>query len=564
MTTALETLLGDPWDTGNPLGYEAVVAADEAARLPSGGERLLDSYGLGAEFVPASLGGRLRDIDTMARGLRPLFRRDGALGLGYGVTSFMAAVNVWTSGDPQQQRWLADTLLKGGKAAVCFHELAHGNDFGQQEFTARPDTGSLVLDGRKEVINNIGRAQALVLFARTSPGAGSRSHSLLLVDPSALRPASMRPMPRFATVGVRGCELGGVEFTGCRVPGTSVIGPAGSGMETALRAFQITRAALPSMALGTLDTQLRVTVRFAQERRLYGGSVAGLPHARSILAHAFADLLTTDCLTTAACRALHLLPGAAGLYAAAAKYLGPRILLDAADALSVVLGARHYLREGQYAIFQKHLRDLPVLSLGHAGPLACLASVVPQLPGLARQSWTTEGSPPPDSLFAAGDPLPPLRYDRLALSARGQDPLGAAWPALGRAVVRESGEGDGHLGALVGLLTDRFTELTRRCAELPRKERTVTAGPQGFGAAERYAVLLAAAACAGTWLHARRRSDAFLGGTAWLTAALHRQAARLGAAPGHLPITVEDELLRELFERHDRRAGFDLDCLPLA
>ncbi|GAA3824585.1 acyl-CoA dehydrogenase [Streptomyces coacervatus] len=564
MTMALQQLLGDPWDPDNPLGHEAVVAADEAGQLPPGGEELLDSYGLGAEFVPAALGGRLTDVDAMARGLRPLFGRDGALGLGYGVTTIMAAVNVWTSGDPEQQRRLADTVLAGGRAAVCFHELAHGNDFGQQEFAARPENGSLVLNGRKEVINNVGRARALVLFARTDPGAGSRSHSLLLVDPAAVAPASMRPMPRFGTVGVRGCELGGVEFTDCRIPESSLIGPPGSGMETALRAFQITRAALPSMALGTLDTQLRVTVRFARERRLYGATVAELPHARSLLATAFTGLLTADCLTTAACRALHLLPGEAGPYAAAAKYLGPRILLDASDGLSVVLGARHYLREGPYAIFQKHLRDLPVLSLGHAGPLACLASVVPQLPALARQSWANDGPPPPDALFAAGGPLPPLRYDRLALSARGRDPLGAAWPALGRAVLRESGESGGHLGTLVRLLTARFRELAHECAELPRPERTVTAGPQGFGAAAQYAALLAAAACAGTWLDRRRHSDPFLGGTAWLTAALHRLAERLGSAPGQLPTAVEDELLAELFNRHDRHAGFDLDRLPLA
>ncbi|MFI0241441.1 acyl-CoA dehydrogenase [Streptomyces sp. NPDC016845] len=565
MSTApdLEELLGDPWDGDNPLGFEAIVAADEDGRLPHGGERLLDRYGLGEEFVPAELGGRLHDIPRLARSLRSVFRRDGALGLGHGVTSFMAAVNVWTSGSPEQRRRLAGVLGRGGKAAVCFHELAHGNDLSRQEFRADPGTGGFLLNGRKEVVNNADRAEALVLFARTGQGPGSRSHSLLLLDRPHLPGARVRSLPRYPTVGVRGCRLSGLEFTDCPAPADSTVGASGTGLETALRSFQVTRAALPSMALGTLDTQLRVTLRFALHRKLYGTRVAELPHARGLLAGAFVDLLIADCLATTATRALHLLPEQCGPVAAATKYLVPQLLLGACADLSVVLGARHYLREGEFAIFQKHLRDLPVLSLGHAGSTTCLATLVPQLHQLARRSWLL-GEEAPPALFRPGEPVPAMRYDRLSIGTGGRDALGGGVLASLDAVIKESGGPAGPLTALALVLREEFHDLATRCAALRPRERTVVSGPRSFQLAERYALLLAASSCAQVWLHSPDTALPFLRDPAWLTAALHRIAVRLGHAPRPLSQETDDLVFAELLVRHEANTSFDLDDRPYA
>src|SRR6202042_640085 len=65
--------------------------------------------------------------------------------------------------------------------------------------------------------------------------------------------------------------------------------------------------------------------------------------------------------------ALHVVPEQAGVLAAATKYLVPRILGEALYELSIILGARFYVREGEHAIFQNLTRDAPVLALGHAG-----------------------------------------------------------------------------------------------------------------------------------------------------------------------------------------------------
>ncbi|RMI42407.1 acyl-CoA dehydrogenase family protein, partial [Actinomadura harenae] len=411
----LEALLGPAGDAGNPLGFEAVLAADERGEPPAGA-RALDAFGMAAEFVPAELGGRFDAADRMARALRPLARRDPALLLGQGLVGLIAAAPVWTGGDRDQRERVARLLLDGGLLAIGFTELDHGADLARTELRARLADGRYLLHGGKQMINGIDRADAALLLARTGDGNPGRDHSLLLTDLRGGPGPTTRFLPRFPLSAVRGCRLGGVEFTGRPVPPENLVGGEGRALELVARAFQLTRATIPGMMIGSLDTLLRTTLDFATRRRLYGHPVAGLPHASGELAGAFADLLACDAMATVAARSLHLLPGEASVSSALTKYLVPELARDAADRLGVVLGARSYLREGPHAVFQKHLRDLPVLAVGHAGGTVCLASVIPQLPALARRAGTG-GEAPPAALFQPGAPLSPLPFDRLAVGA---------------------------------------------------------------------------------------------------------------------------------------------------
>ncbi|MCW3817572.1 acyl-CoA dehydrogenase [Micromonospora sp. DR5-3] len=548
---ALERLLGDRGDASNPVGDAALLAADERAELPAAGEELLHRYGFNAEFVPVELGGRFTSAEHLMRTARAVFRRDSALGIGYGVTSLIAAVPVWISGRADQQRAFADLLLSGRRASACYTELPHGADFTRDELTARQNGGRLLLNGRKDLVNNVGRSDALLVFARTGQRAGSRSHSHVLVERTELPPDRVTFGPRYHSAGVRGCQLGGVEFRDCPVRPEAVLGTPGvaegTGLETVMRAFQVTRSVLPGMMTGVVDTQLRTVARFAFTRRLYGRPLADLPQSRAVLAGVFADLLAADCLATVAARGLHLLTSQTVTLAAAVKYFVPVLLQDAAYDLSVLLGARSYLREGEYAIFQKHLRDLPVVTLAHASSAVCLASIVPYLPVLARRAWQPDTASAPDALFQPGAPLPPLDLSGLSLTAGADDLAGT----LRAAAMLPRVADDPWLAGPVAALVAELDMLRDRAAALPPRERTVTAGRPGFGLARRYASVLAGAACVGVW-HAAPPGS-FLADPAWASLALRRLAARLGRdtvpAQRRATATVDERLCAELTDR---------------
>ncbi|CUW28142.1 MULTISPECIES: acyl-CoA dehydrogenase [Streptomyces] len=551
----LEELFGDAADPANPVGRAAVLRADDRADMLAAGEDLLTGFGLGSHFVPEDLGGRLARLDDLIRVMRAVYRRDPCLGLGHGAGSFMAAVNVWTAGSAAQRQRLARRLLTGGRAACAYHELDHGNDFTRAGLTALPGPdGRLRLDGRKEVVANLRRAETMVLFARTDPAHGSRSHSQLLLDTADLPATAVRHLDRFPTVGMRGVQLGGIEFTDCPVPDDSVVGRPGQGVETALRSFQLTRIALPGMTIGLLDTALRTAVRGARGRTLYGGPAADLPLSRSILTETFADLLLADTFTTVAARAAHTAPAQAGVYASAVKAFVPTVLIRAVQRLSELLGSQFYLRAGEQPLFQKLLRDVQPSAFGHASRISCQSALLPQLPLTARRGWRSATADPlPADTFRPGRPLPPLSFADLTVSAAGRDPL-----ARSLVLGTEAAAPDDPLAESGRAWCARLAALAADASALPPTLIGPDAPPYAFGLTARWTGVLAASACLNTWWS--RNGEA--ADPAVTLALLHRLGTHLDHHRDPLPPHLAEPLHTELLRRFDAGLTFDLDRRP--
>lgn len=552
----LEAALGDPFDPGNPHGHPALLRADLARQAPEATEELLTAAGLSAEFVPHGLGGRLTGLEELARVLRPVFRRDLALGYGFGITSLFAASAVWTGGDRRQQRELAGVLLGGGRAAIVHRELAHANAVLRDEVSARPrPDGGWLLSGRKDVVLNAHRADAFVLYGRTSEGYGSRSHSVFLLGPGQPGSGEVRRLGRVEMPGMRGAHFSGLQLADAALPGGALVGAVGDGVSLALRSFQLSHCLIPGTVLAGVEGVLRLAVRAATEDRADGQPVR---RWHSVLAGVFADLLACDAMAVTGMRAMSLLPEQSYLLGAAVKYTMPGLLREDLEELATVLGGRGFDGGPLYGSFQKLVRDLPVAGLGHAGTAVCQAVLVPQLPVLARTAWFRTAEPPAD-LFRPGAPLPPLDHRRLAHS--GADDLLTAVLVGAAGRLRARG-GRGPLENALASLADSFVaelhRLRERCAALGP---STAFEPQAVTLVDRYALVLAAAAVLGVW-EGRAGTGDFLEDPAWAVAALHRIACRLGAQVPELPAQVTSALLGEVLGRY--RTGRSLDLYGTA
>lgn len=557
----LERLLGDPYDPANPHGLRALFAADDRRTPPTATEALLAEAGLGAEFVPAEYGGRLTRADLLARTLRPVFRRDTALGFGYGITSLFAAGAVWAAGSARQRRDLADLLLRGGRATILHHELAHANAILRDEFTARTlPRGGRRLHGRKDVIINAARAEAQVVYARTDAARGPGSHSVFLLDPDQAPPGTMRHLPRVETSGMRGALFSGLRFDGRPLPEDALVGRVGEGVALALRTFQVNRSVICGVVTAAADTVLHSAARAATTGR--SGSIARRWH--TALTGVFADLLACDSMATVALRALGLMPDRAHVLAAAAKYVVPDLLRENLEELATVLGARgHAQGSPEYGALGKLVRDLPVAGLGHAGTAACQAVIVPQLRTLAEDAWFAEEEPPPE-LFRTGAELPPLDYRLLGIAGGGDFMAASLVGSAGRlASVRGVG---GHITALAELAEAFVTELRalrETCRLLPPYGVSALGDPAVCVLSDRYSLIAAAAAVLGMW-EGQDGSDPFLADPAWAVLALSRIGERLGVPVPALPDGCVSHVLDELIRRYRAGLSCDLDATPLA
>ncbi|MGD6755246.1 acyl-CoA dehydrogenase [Streptomyces sp. BH105] len=561
----LEELLGDPAEPDNPHGLRALLAADERGAAPEATERLLAEARLTAEFVPRELGGLLGRPDELAQVLRPLFRRDVALGFGFGLIALFGASAVWAAGNDEQQARTARELLAGtgGRVTHLHHELTHANAILRDEFTARRTKDAFRVDGRKDVIINAARAGLFVMYARTDAGAGPRSHSVLLLDRERLPSHAVRDLPRVPTPGMRGNHFSGLEFRSCPVPAHALVGEPGDGVSLALRTFMVNRCLIPAALVAGVDSALRLAVRAATAGR---SDKRPVRRHHTALAGVFADLLACDSMARTGLRALSLVPDSAHLAAAAVKLTTQDVLRENLDEIATVLGAHGYDHDSHYGAFGKLGRDLPVAGLGHAGRAACQAVLVPQLRSLARTSWFTAPEPPA-ALLDPSAVLPDLDYRALSLSG-GHDVLHAALlRTADRLIARRSTDPERvALARLAEAFVKESRTLRAECATLPASVQETLADPRACALVDRYVLVAGAAACLGAW-EAYADTDttgSFLARPAWPVLALSRILRRLGTPGPTVPDGVTGRVLDELLDRYAHHRSLDLHDTPLA
>lgn len=532
----LERALGDPLDPRARVSFRALLERDEREESPAAAFQALREWGFHAYLVPEERGGSLRSFDELLALVRVISRRDLVLTTGLGST-MLASIPVWIWGSGEQQRWLGQLLREAGAfGSFAVSERDAGSDFLATSTRATRTAHGFTLRGEKWLVGNATRCSFAVVLARTE-----RALSLLLVRPAELPPGTFRRLPRIRTLGLRGHDLGGMVFEGCRLPQGALIEPAGRGMEMTLTVLQFTRTMIGGMALGAADTALRLALGWARARTLYGKPIYAIPAIRALLLGAFLDILAGECVAMVAARALTLAPRRLSLWAAVTKYLVPTLCEHATRGAGAVLSARSYLREGvAEGAFQKVARDIAITGIFEGTQLVQLALIASQLRQLARTGRLFDpgedaGRVDLGQLCALAVPAPPWRprETKLRIGDPGGDELVERW------LVRSgAGRLDGHLGS--GPIARALQPL---CDALRDEALHLRAGLAGEGAAReadlslahRYCVVHAAACCLEVWRHSRELLVGEAAQGAWLVLCLARLRAMLAGAGATAP-----------------------------
>jgi alkylation response protein AidB-like acyl-CoA dehydrogenase len=545
----LEQILGCPFDPGNGMSLARGVAADDLEAEPTAAYEAAWSAGLHEHLVPVSEGGRLASFESMLAAVRVASRRELMVSVGLGST-MLATAPVWIWGDDAQRRRVAELVLGRAWGTAGISEEAAGSDLLATATRATPVDGGYLLNGKKWLVGNGSRSRFATVLAASEPSFG-----LFLIDFDALGGKGVERLPKVRTHGLRGHDLSGFTLSNVRLGSDAVIGSCGRGIEMVSGMLQFTRTLIGGSSLGATDTALRLALRHARGRKLYGGSALALAPVRSLLARGFADMLVAECTALAAARALDVARERMALWSAVSKYVVPQLCVDAVNACGEVLSARAYLREGiGDGAYQKILRDIAITPVFEGTQLVQLDTIRSQLTSAARR----RGGPAKLSLsrlFGFGEPVAPLapREQRPAIIYGGVDEV---VHFLDEAV--EALEGDAELAALGRTLLAVRDETREAFRTFPTHRI-----PEAYEAARRHCLVHAAACCLHTW---QRRRDA-LGGLAtdraWLSLALRRVVERLGfpVAPDR---EAEDRLVHRLTELDDDDRAFSLVPLRLA
>jgi alkylation response protein AidB-like acyl-CoA dehydrogenase len=424
----LEARLGDPHDPASATGFAQSLEADEREVFPEAGFAALCELDYLANLVPEAEGGRLGSFDMLLALGRSVARRDLSLAIATGQC-LLGALPVWIAGSAAQRRRLAELLRTGHSGGLALTEEEHGSDLAASEVRAERRGERYLLRGTKWCINNATRGAYLGVLARTAEQGGSRGFSILLVDKAELAGKGLAPYRKLRTHGIRGADISGMSFLDAELPATALVGKEGHGLDLTFKTMQVSRTLCCAFSLGAADTALRMALEFAEGRSLYGSTAYALPSVCEGLRRAFVALLVADLLADVSTRALSLMPEQMSVYSAAAKVLVPALCDEVIETAAVVLGARHYLREGRHAAFQKLRRDAAVVPLfdgSSAVNRSILAGQLARLSAARSEERALRGVEQGERARAAArlaEPAGAFAWDALKTSNRGRDDL---------------------------------------------------------------------------------------------------------------------------------------------
>jgi alkylation response protein AidB-like acyl-CoA dehydrogenase len=528
LTETLEALMGDPNNPDNPLSYAYSQKIDETDRFPEEAIRWIDSLGLADYLVPEDLGGKFRSLAEFAEVMRALARRDLTCSVGFSIRFWCFLV--WIGGNEEQKRWLADYLMvRRGAINLLYTEKAHGSDLVANDAVARRTADGYEVTAEKWPINSATVADLCFLLASTDPSAAAAGMSLFMIDKKDLDPGRYSHLPKTLTHGLRGGDISGVRFENCPVPAKNLLGKEDAGLELALKGFQVTRALCAGFSLGVADTVLRTTMNFAVHRKLYGEAVIDLPHAAQVLSDAFLDILISECVTNSGLRSFHVLPEQFNVWSPVVKYFVPTTIEAMTQDISVVHGARHYMREEhEWGVFQKMLRDGSIVSVFDGSTVVNLHALILQLRSLTRRPLAPgDQEARLEQVFGLDSPVPPINGPRLGLVSRyANDALAGVEYSLERLKTRQARSGvDAEDLARIQYLGEKLLELINLHNDKMANSDFEHGHHQSaamFRTAKKYCALHAAAACLQTWIWNPTGGSSFFRRGKWLVPALAR------------------------------------------
>jgi short/branched chain acyl-CoA dehydrogenase len=245
----------EAWDRDHVFPVETVQAMGE-----------LGLFGLP---FPEEYGGSNADFTTLCLAIEEIGRIDQSMGITLEAGVGLGASPIYNFGtEEQKQHWLPDLLAGRALAGFGLTEPDAGSDAGATRTKAEVVDGEWVIDGAKAFITNSGTAitSCVTITARTGPGEIS----------SIIVPAGTPGFvvePPYRKMGWHASDTHGLQFTGCRVPETNLLGERGRGFHQFLATLDDGRIAIAALAVGLAQACLDHSVAYANERQAFGGPI---------------------------------------------------------------------------------------------------------------------------------------------------------------------------------------------------------------------------------------------------------------------------------------------------
>jgi alkylation response protein AidB-like acyl-CoA dehydrogenase len=230
--------------------------------------RLAGELGLLGTDVPDAYGGvQLDKVSSaiIAGRLGPA----GAFSTTFGAQTGLVVMPIRTFGtEEQKQRYLPQLVSGESIGAYCLSEAGSGSDaLGAKTRAIRQDDGSYLLNGEKMWITNGGFADVFIVFAKVD-GA---QFTAFIVERDFAGVSSGQEEHK---MGLIGSSTTPIILQDVRVPAKNVLGAVGRGHKVAFNVLNYGRFKLGASTVGSCQSALGESARYAAERHQFGQPIA--------------------------------------------------------------------------------------------------------------------------------------------------------------------------------------------------------------------------------------------------------------------------------------------------
>ncbi|XP_078263997.1 medium-chain specific acyl-CoA dehydrogenase, mitochondrial isoform X2 [Rhinoraja longicauda] len=199
--------------------------------------------------------------------------------LAYGCTGIQTAIEtnslgqmpvVLAGNEQQQKKYLGRMTEAPLMCAYCVTEPGAGSDVAGIMTRAVKKGNEYVINGQKMWITNGGKANWYFLLARTNPdpkASAGKAFTGFIVDGDA---PGIQVGRKEMNMGQRCSDTRGIVFEDVRVPAENVLIEEGAGFKIAMGAFDKTRPAVASGAVGLAQRAMDEATKYALERKTFG------------------------------------------------------------------------------------------------------------------------------------------------------------------------------------------------------------------------------------------------------------------------------------------------------
>ncbi|MDO9293869.1 MAG: acyl-CoA dehydrogenase family protein [Hydrogenophaga sp.] len=228
----------------------------------------------------------------------------GGVPMAIGVQTDMATPALARFGsDELRAQFLAPAIAGEMVGCIGVSEPGAGSDVSAIKTTARKDGDDYVISGQKMWITNSLQADWMCMLVNTSDGPAHKNKSLVMVP---LR-ENGKPVKGFEVgqkirkIGMNSSDTGLLFFDEVRVPQRYRIGAEGSGFIYQMQQFQEERLWAAASCIQSLNNCIQWTVDYAQERQLFGATLADQQWVQFKLAEMKTEVESLRALTYQAC-----------------------------------------------------------------------------------------------------------------------------------------------------------------------------------------------------------------------------------------------------------------------